>query len=222
MVKISWNDIKSNQSGGSGGSDANKVNYVKLDVGTNQLRIIGDEPYSRWTHWIPQANDGKGFGVDCIGKDCPICVILASDKKNKIKSKYSSRKTHAINVLTKKPGTTPEVAILDAGNKIFNGLLVLMEQMGDLKNYDVKIIKSGTTVTDTDYNVLPTFPPVMLTDTEKAMSQFTLEQIKKIFTKEQIELLISGAKLDVVFGNGIDDILPEATGTAQVDFTKPL
>ncbi len=224
---MSWADIRNQANNSNGGSSGSGVKYVKLENGTTQLRVVGEQPYSRWTHWIPQANDGKGFGIDCIGKGCPICAKMKEDKQAGRKTKYSSRKVHSIDVIQRVQGQPPEVSILDQGNKVFNGLLVLMEQMGDLRNYDVKIIRTGTGFTDTDYNVLPTFPPTPLTDEEKALPLYTDEQRKKIFTLDQINRLISGAKLEDVFsdeGSSSDDSevtpVPDTTQQPNVDFTQ--
>ncbi len=221
LVKISWNDIKNQDTRGGSSGSGSGLNYVKLEVGTTAIRVVGDEPYSRWTHWIPEANGGKGMGVDCIGKGCPVCAKMAEDKKAKVKSKYSSRRVHSINVIVhEKPGVKglKEIAVLEAGQKVFNGLLVLLEQMGDLKNYDVKIVKSGTDFNNTDYNVLPTFPPSPLSAEEAALPHFTLEQIKKEFTTDQIKLLMTGATYESVFGSGD----ATTTGSAGVDFTRPV
>lgn len=220
---MSWSDVK--PTSGDNNSSSGGINYIKLENGTTQLRIVGDQPYSRWTHWIPQANENRGLSVDCIGKECPVCKQIADDKKNKRKSKYGSRKVHSICAIVRKPNADPEMGLLEQGNKIFNGLLVLLEQMGDLRNYDVKIVKTGTDFSSIDYSVLPTFPPVPMTDAEKALPLYTVDQIKKSFTKEQIEMLMNGAKLDEVVGtnanevpeNPIEDTTTEAPG---VDFTQ--
>jgi hypothetical protein len=221
---MSWQDVK-NQGTNSNGGASTGVKYLRLEVGSTTIRVAEEEPYSRWTHWIPEANEGKGMVVDCIGKDCPVCAKIAADKKAKIKSKYSSRKLHSLNVIHKKADGTKEMVVLEQGNKVFNGLLVLLEQMGDLRNYDVKIVKTGTTFSDTDYNVLPTFPPVPMTAEEQAMTKFTKEQIEKKFTKEQISMLMAGAKIDAVLGRNTDgtEAAPfDANPTAQVDFTRPV
>jgi len=225
---MSWEDVKSSAAGNSNSTSGGGINYLKLETGANQIRVIGDQPYSRWHHWIPEANGGRGLGVDCLGKECPVCKKMAEDKRNKVKTKYSSRKIHSISVIHRKPDGSSELALLEQGNKIFSGLLVLMEQMGDLKNYDVKIIKTGQTFNEIDYNVLPVFPPAPLTEQEAQIEPYTDEQIKKVFTKEQIVALMGGATLEQVL-NPSDETTatPNETSAnqppseaADVDFTQ--
>ncbi len=194
---MAWNDV--GQSEGSGGS-GNKVNYAKLKTGVNTGRILDDHPESRWTHWIPQANGGRGLSVDCLGTStCPVCAAMAEDKTANRKARYTSRKQHAINWLNRETG---EVEILEQGQKVFGGLKILLEQMGDLRNYDVKIVRTGETFNNIDYNVLPVFPPTPLTDAEKGMEKYEADVLKKSFTAEQIEQFLAGATMDDVFGEG--------------------
>jgi hypothetical protein len=219
---MSWEDVKNSTTGNNNSTSGSSINYLKLETGANQIRVIGDQPYSRWYHWIPEANGGRGLGIDCIGKECPVCKKMAEDKKNKVKTRYSSRKIHSISVIHRKPDGTSELALLEQGNKIFSGLLVLMEQMGDLKNYDVKIIKSGQTFNEIDYNVLPVFPPTPLTEQEAQIEPYTEDQIKKVFTKEQIIALMNGATLEQVLNPNDETTAANQSPSdeADVDFTQ--
>ena len=188
---MSWSEILNPTNNNNTNNNESAVKYCKLKVGTNKLRVLDEEPYSRWSHWIPQANSGKGTSVDCIGKGCPVCEKIKEDKKNGAKQKYSTKKAHAINVLNRE---TNEVEILDSGNKIFQGLAILLSQMGDLRGYDVNIVKSGSG-TSTTYQVLPVYPPVPLTDAEKSMKLYDIKSIYKKLTPEQILGLMSGKSL---------------------------
>jgi len=206
---MSWNEILNPQSNNTVNNEG-AVKYCKLKAGANKLRVLDEEPYSRWSHWIPQANSGKGTSVDCIGKDCPVCAKIKEDKANGVKQKYSTKKAHAINVLNRE---TNEVEILDSGNKIFQGLATLLSQMGDLRKYDVNIVKSGSG-TSTTYQVLPIYPPVPLTDAEKNMKLYDIKNIYKKLTKEQILGLMSGKSLaEVTKTEGTE----EATTTNEND-----
>lgn len=210
---MSWNDVGSNVKQNNN-NEGKKTVYVTLPVGSTKLRIVDEEPESRWTHWIPQANGGKGLSVRCIGKGCPVCTAIKADKAANRKTKYSSTKSHAINVIDRADG---EVKVLDKGNSIFNQLLVLMGQMGDLRNYDVTITRTGESFGSISYMVTPVFPPSELTEEEKAKveaNRFDLKEITKAFTAEQIVQLMSGATLDEVVKND-EEVVDE-----PVDFTR--
>jgi hypothetical protein len=226
---MSWTDIeaKGKPEGEGGGS---KIEYVSFPPNTTTRgRVLDAEPKSRWVHWIPQACKGKGTSVNCIGKGCPVCAEMAADKKAGNKTKYSSSKSHAINFLTRSVapigGGASEVVnrvqILDKGNKVFEGLLGCMRQLGDLRNYDVTITRTGKDKGDTKYNVLPTFPPVALTDEEKALTLYNLDEISKDLTADQIKMFMNGATYEEVFKK--DDAAPAADSGAAglaVDFTR--
>lgn len=191
---MSWLELKNKETNNDGAS-SEKLAYVKIPEGTTKYRVRDGEPVSRWSHWIQQANEGKGMGITCTGKGCKICAILAEDKKNKVKSKYNSQKKHSLNVINRATG---KIEILDQGNKIFEGLLTVMEQMGDLRNYDITITRKGTGQTDTTYTVLPVFPPIPLTAEEEAMKLYDLNAINAPFTSKQIDMILTGVKIDEV------------------------
>jgi hypothetical protein len=222
---MSWQDVadKTKNQNNSG----NKTNYVKLEQGVTRLRIRDEEPVSRWVHWIPQANGGKGLSVTCIGKGCPVCREMFEDKKAKRKTKYSSRKQHAINVLTRSftnpagvSTTINEPQVLDSGNQVFDGLLVVMKQMGDLRNYDVMITKQGESFGEIKYTVLPTFPPSELTEAEKALPVVDLNTMVAPLTAEQIEMLMQGAMMEAVLGANTENATDNSAQGLQVDFTQ--
>ena len=77
---MAWKDVKSES---SQQNDAQKVKFTVFEEGTIQGRILDDEPYTRWVHWIPKANGGKGGSVTCIGKECPCCIENAKHDKKK-------------------------------------------------------------------------------------------------------------------------------------------
>lgn len=195
-----WNDLE-NKGNGTGTSEKGKVNYVKLTPGeTIKLRVVDEQPESRWVHWVQSANKGKGLGIKCPGKGCPLCADMAERKRAKQPQKFSCSKSHAINVINRNTG---RIEILDKGNKIFESLLVIMKQMGDLRNFDVAITttKTGSENTNVAYTVLPTFPPTPLTDAEKEMvakDRYDLKELTKGFTIEQVNKLVAGATIEEV------------------------
>lgn len=197
---MAWNDI-GNENNKSEGASKFENAFLKLGSGKNRIRVVQGEPFSRWVHWIPQANGGKGLSVNCPGKGCPICKDIAENRKNKTKSKYSARKSHAINVINKKDGEPKEIKILDKGNGVFSKLKVLMDNMGDLQTYDVDIIMTGKDFSDIEYNVLPVFPQTELTGEEKDLSTnlYDLKEAFPMYSISEVEMFMNGATVEEVF-----------------------
>jgi hypothetical protein len=235
---MAWADILNKESKNSSGGEG--VKYVNLKVGTTQMRILDSEPKSRWVHWIPQANGGKGMSVACIGKGCPICKAISEDKKAKRKTKYGVTKSHAINVFTRTFQATPaspietinELQILDKGNKIFEQLAIYVQQMGDITGYDVKIIRVGEEFGTINYTVMPVYPPTPLDESVKALKKYDLDDITKPFTAEEIMMFMSGATFEDVINarqpqetpnpaaGATDAAIGETTAPFAVDYTQ--
>jgi hypothetical protein len=83
---------------------------------------------------------------------------------------------------------------------VFEGLLTIMQQMGDLKNYDVTITQTGEGFGNINYTILPTFPPVALTPEEASLPRYDISDISKALTVEQIEKLMAGATMEQILG----------------------
>lgn len=204
-----WSDIGANNNSGGEG----KTNYTKIE-GVVKGRILDDEPVTQWTHWIPSMNGGKGGSVDCIGRDCPVCAIMKADKAAGRPKKYNSSKRHKINFYNK---GTKQVEILNSGETVFEAMKNIMIQMGDLKNIDITISKTGTGK-NTKYSVLPSIEmgvsPGALTDAEKALPKYDIASLSKPLTAEQIVRCIEGASLKEIFA------AQETAGESnEVDFT---
>lgn len=214
---MSWDAILNSESNGNGGS-SEKVKYTSFPEGTIKVRILDEQPYSRWRHWIPQANGGKGTSVDCIGKGCPVCAAISADKVAKRVPKMSGSKSHAINVLNR---TTGDVEILDKGNTVFTSMATIMQQMGDLRGYDITITRKGKG-TDSTYTVLPVFPPTPLTEAEKGLTKYNIQELYKPFTVDQINQIMTGKSIaDVTKDTTAEPV--QATGTTgmpNVDFSQ--
>jgi hypothetical protein len=206
---MAWKDVKSEN---SQQNDAQKVKFTAFEEGTIKGRILDDQPYTRWVHWIPKANGGKGGSVTCIGKECPCCIENAKhDKKSK---PYTSRKLHSINFLNRDTG---EVEILERGNALFEPLSGFLDEIGDLRNYDIKIRISGKGK-DMSYVPIP-MPPKPLTEAEKNLEKYDLKEFYKPPTPEQIIMLMNGASYREAFGTGEDSEQGEDE-QIDVDFTK--
>lgn len=209
---MSWSMIGATNNSNDG---AEKTRYTKLE-GTVTGRVLDDEPVTNWTHWVQNMNGGKGGSVDCIGKEtCPICQIIEADKAAGRPKKYSSSKKHKINFLNRKTG---EVEVLNSGETVFEGLKNIMIQMGDLKNIDVSITKTGEKK-QTKYAVLPVIKmgvsPAPLSDAERALPKYDLTTLNKPLTPEQIVGLLEGKSYKDVFTKP-EDVQEESD---NVDFT---
>lgn len=218
---MAWNEIGEKSNQGTGGNDL-KDAFLKLEKGTNTVRVIQAEPVSRWTHWIPQANNGKGSSVKCPGKGCPVCEDRKERTATKAKQKYTSRKSHSINVIDRKTGT---VKILDKGNGVFGKMKVLMDEMGDLQGYDIKIIQTGDKFEEIEYNVLPVFPPKELSaqDKELAKNLYDLEEAFPTLTIDEINKLLAGASYDDIFKERSGETSGSVTeGMPDIDFTEEI
>lgn len=226
----SWNMVGNSNEG----NDKKEINYLKFQEGTTILRVLDEAPYSRWTHWLgAPANGGKGVGVDCIGKGCPVCEIIAKEKAQGIersKMKYSSKMTHSINVLVRKQDGSKEVSVLEQGNGLFGQLKDVMTMMGsagmtpDLRNMDIMINRSGTGFNNTKYSVMPLMNKVApLTQDELALEKYNLSELKPKLEAYQIIQIMNGSKFDEVVG-GEKETEQQTTQNNgfDVDFTQAI
>lgn len=211
---MGWNDIINDSKGG----DKKETKYIPLKANpdgsavTYQMRVLDAEPYSRWTHWVQSANGGKGTSMDCIGKGCPACAKIKVEGKSR---QLSSRKQHALNVINRASG---EVEVLDKGNSCFESLVGILEEVGDLRNYDIKIRVAGEG-TDTVYTPIP-MPAKPLTDAEKALVKYDFAELYPKLTPEQMTEMINGATWKDVLGNAAPDAVVGDDDKLDVDFTK--
>lgn len=236
---MAWNDIQNGGNSNAGSSDgADKIAFTNTPVGTVLLRVVDAEPISRWTHWIQSAQGGKGISVTCIGKGCPCCKDISEAKKASGKSKYNSSKKHALNVINRTAGN--KIEVLDKGNKIFGQMVVLIQQMGDIRNYDITITRVGEEVNQINYTVLPKFPPTPLSaaDIELSKTKYDIKEVTKAYSLAEVNMFIAGSTMDEVlatrpkmvdptapvdatipFKNGASGTTPQMTG---VDFGSPM
>jgi len=215
MITMGWNDVTSKSKDKD--NTNKKTKYNKLTTGkTHTIRILDAEPFSRYSHWIQAANNGRGVSVDCPGAGCPICADIKEKKKTGGKQVYSSRKLHAINILNRETG---EVEIIDKGKGLFEALEGLLVEVGDLRKYDVKIrvIGEGNEISYTPIAL----PPKPLTEAEKALTKYDLKNITLKPTPEQLQMLMNGAALTDVFGNNnAENTDNESQDKPSVDFTS--
>lgn len=142
---MSWTDI---EKGTKENSDRTPI--TKFEAGATTVRILDEEPYSFWNHWLQK----QQTGVTCPGKGCPICNIIAQQKANKEKPMYSSTQRHAMRIWNYK---TNQMEIMIQGTRFFSNLLTLHKEIGDIRTYDIKVVRSGEGK-DTTYALLPCQP----------------------------------------------------------------
>lgn len=143
---MGWNDVATNNEN----KNENKIQYTKFETGNTVIRILDNEPESFWQHFLMKQNSA----ITCPGKDCPICNVIKAQKIAGEKPQYNSTKRHAMRIWNY---NTNKMEILIQGNRFFSDLLNLHNNVGDLKSYDIKVIRSGSG-TDTKYMLLPNQP----------------------------------------------------------------
>lgn len=214
---MSWNDVEENK-GGNNGGDKKDIEFLTLSVGNNQIRFLEEEPETFWQHWIPTANGGKGISAKCIGakNGCPVCAHMKELGQDK--GKWSLRKVHTINVLDRKDG---KVKLLQKGNSLFQDLKVFLLSMGDLRNYDVNIVRTGKGFNDTKYTIIPVM------NSAPVPADLELYNLKEIFTdisKDEMIILMNGgnyadiSKLREGSEPAIEGKSVEQNHTEDVDF----
>lgn len=185
-----------------------EVKYLKFPEGTSVIRLMDASPRTRISHWIPQAQGGKGYGIDCIGKGCPVCDVIRQERKEgKKELTYKNKVTHSINALVRKLGGVEknEIMVLEQGNGMFGQIkdqLGMLAQMGMPKGateVDLFITRNGLGFSDTKYTVMANaMASAPLTETELAMEKYKLDELKPTLDAAKIIMLMSGMTLDEV------------------------
>lgn len=176
-------------------SNQNKTEFTKLQNGVTELRFLDGEPFVRWAHWIAQAKRN----VSCIGADCPICESVKASRQAGIKPSYTSNRKFAMHVLNLNTGN---VEILEQGKMFFTQLHALHDEMGDIREYNVKVRTQNAGSTDVVHTLMP-MPKSELTDEQKELCK-DLKPFEEVFkkpTKEQVIQLMSGKSPEEVFAN---------------------
>ena len=171
-----------------------KLDFLATPEGETEIRVLDEAPYFYQGFWSVKANGGKGSWIPYKGKDDLLekanreftqGVFKQADsaglkngskerkeflKKNgydkqpygKLKNKY------ILHVLDRATG---EVKLLDNGPGIFEELKALHSHKyhGDLREYDVTIVRKGVAFMDTKYSVMACPTKTPLTETELAL-----------------------------------------------------
>ena len=184
-----WDEVLRDPSQGGSG----KTEFTKLQNGITELRFLDAEPFVRWAHWIAQAKRN----VSCIGAECPVCDAIKASKQAGMKPQFTSNRKFAMHVLNL---TTGNVEVLEQGKVFFTQLHALHEEIGDIRNYNVKVKTQNAGSTDVTYTLLPCSPNE-LNDEQKELCK-DLKPFEEVFkkpTKDQVVQLMSGKSPEEVF-----------------------
>lgn len=207
MITIGWSDVSSKDNPQQG---SERLEFITFAEGSTIIRVVDKEPHSRWTHWM---NSIKRT-INCPGKGCPICNLIAEAKANKETPKYSSTKKHIMHVINRSSG---KLELLDQGKTFMEQLLAFHQEVGDVRTYDIKVIRKGTTQNDTTYTLIPLPQKPLSEDDEKLLeNKIDLIEWTKPPTFEQILDLLNGKDPKEVFSNKVDT----QEDDEQIDFTK--
>ena len=177
--------------------------YIKLKEGLingiTELRFLDEEPFVRWAHWIQPAKRN----ISCLGANCPVCNAIKSAKKAGVKSPYNSNRKFAMHVYNFK---TNRVEMLEQSKTFFASLLALHQEVGDIRNYNIKVKTQNAGTTDVLHTLLPC-PPTELSDDikEQCKDLKPFEEIFKVATPDQVLDLMNGKSPEEVFSNNTSE-----------------
>lgn len=173
-----------------------KLDFLSTPEGETEIRIMDEAPYFYQGYWATKGNGGnnngcfipyKGKGKDLLEKanyEFMDKIFKAADEKGLAKGS-DARKKHTkagydkqpygklkskyiIHVIDRADG---QLKLLDAGAGIFEALKELHAHKyhGDLRTYDVTIVRKGTGWMDTKYSVMANPQKTPLTEEEVAL-----------------------------------------------------
>ena len=182
----------SNFTNTKGSSDSTKVTYAKLTSGVPfQFRIVGDVHRS-YCYWIKNAA-GKSAKFENLAFD-PETETFTSGEQDAIReagitelNSYTkavgpirSKRAYAIMVLNR---ATNQLEVLDLKKSIFDGIINYMQdaEIEDVESVEWVVKKTGTTWTDTRYELSVLLTQKANKDTEAVAAQH--EADKEIIAK---------------------------------------
>lgn len=192
LKMFGWDEVlKENTSG--------KTDFTKLQNGITELRFLDAEPYSRWAHWLKEVKRN----VSCLGANCPVCESIKSAKSAGIKPKFNSNRKFAMHVLNL---TTGNVEILEQGKTFFVQLHALHEEVGDIRNYNIKVKTQNAGTTDVTFTLIPCAPGELNDEQKELIKELKpFDEVFKTPTREQVLQLMDGVSPEQVFGNATEN-----------------
>lgn len=132
------------------GNTQSTANFTKFPVGITHIRVLEEQPKTRWVHWMPQFQKS----VNCPGRGCPICEVRKQQKANKEPYTYSMSRRISINVYNKDQN---RVEIMEQGVGFFEDLRDIREDLiqegKTLDSVVLKVRRRGTGKDDTSYRI---------------------------------------------------------------------
>ena len=175
---MSWNDVTRDN------TNAEKVPYTKFENGSTIIRILDNEPFSFWSHWLQK----QQTSVTCLGKDCPICNVIRAQKANKETPQYSSTQRHCVRIWNYKE---ERLEVMIQGRTFFSQLLDLHKEVGDITTYDIKVIRKGEG-TNTTYTLLPQPAKEFEIPNQEEFDNINLSELMAPPTMENMLMLMEG------------------------------
>jgi hypothetical protein len=203
--EVEWGDSSS----GSSNKENNKDLYLKLEQGSNKVRIL-TKPQKYMTHKGVKKVGEQGFGrkIPCSKENgsCPLC-----DKGLKAQTRYLvgvlDRKTNAYKVLDISYGVFQDIKNLNAD-----------DIWGDPTKYDISLIVDKNAAPAKYYTVQP-IPHKPLS----AAEQVIRDNVDMEYLKKKVEPLQSESVqkiIDKVFGPDAEFVIPKPKDDAPVTKAK--
>ena len=190
-----WEEVLKDPSQNS----TSKTEFTKLQNGITELRFLDGEPFVRWAHWIAQAKRN----VSCIGAECPVCDAIKASRQAGIKPQFTSNRKFAMHVLNLNTGN---VEVLEQGKVFFTQLHALHEEIGDIRNYNIKVKTQNAGSTDVTYTLLPCQVTELNEEQKELCKELKpFEEVFKKPTKDQVIQLMSGKSPEEVFKKVSED-----------------
>lgn len=188
-------------------TSGNKTEFTKFPEGITRIRVIGDSPIMRWTHWMPKASRA----VNCPGKTCPICEIRKNQKANGQPQTYSVARRLSIVVINRE---TNKVEVMEQGVTFFQEVKDIMIELAEkgksLADVDLKIRRRGTGQQDTSYRIdVDSEYPLTEDDVKLLEDAPSLDELTSPHEAEKILQLIQGATWEEVFYNKESEVEEE-------------
>lgn len=137
MSKDAW-DFDAGSTGTK--TDGSKKDFMKLPVGVTLIRVLDNDPYVRWSHWMTQFHRS----VTCPG-NCAICKIRKLEKAEGIaKPRYSLQRKFSMNVYNH---GTDRIEIMDEGVDFMAEMRIVREDLiAQQKNLSDAVLKVRKTI----------------------------------------------------------------------------
>lgn len=144
---------------------SNSQNFLRLKDKESVKGVFRGEPKTFYTHW-----NGK-HSIECVGKDkCENC-------KRGEKARFRFR----VNFITKegndKDGYQYVSKIFEQGPRAYDDIVALIKEGFDLNKQIISISRSGTSLQDTKYKVMPSANGVIDEKMENLIKEVPLQSL---------------------------------------------